>query len=443
MSNTEARKDVIRRLAFKKAVSDTYSAVKRLELEAESFAAKDADGTQYGEQKIQSVAQEGVAIAGNVTLEAARSACIEFKVSHEVLAAQENKNPQEIPEGSTCVDITDDAQRQNVLKNMAAEKRVVENRHNATTVSGNKGGHMDGLLGTQRRKAEAQQAAVREKKLKQHRQQSLRKNAVQKHLREHEPYKARYARFSNSNGKQAASKSVRQCIQEVWQKIKVLAAKVVEKLSGVSLYILLGVLVVVLLVLITGAVAAVVGSPMGILLADETNDPNSIPISVIVREINAEFEEELEHIIASHPECDEVNIHYLYPEDQSWKDFWPEILALYAVDANMNRGETVMVLNAESKNRIREIFWQTHSIDAVVEVVGVPTRNDPNEETIEESETDGLEDLTEDQSPMYSSVLNISVHSKTIDQICMLHGFSREQIDIMIELLRESIWGIF
>lgn len=439
MPNTEARKDAIKRLAFKKVVSDTYSTVKHLEMEAESFAVKDADSTQYGEQKIRSVAQEGVATAGNVTLEAARSACIKFKTSHEVLVAQENKIPQEIPEGSTCVDITDDAQRQNVLKNMTAEKRVVENRHNATTVSGNKEGHMDGLLGTQRRKAEAQQAAVREKKLKQHRQQSLRKNAVQKHLREHEPYKARYARFLNSNGKQAASKSVRQCIQEVWQKIKALAAEIAEKLSGASLCILVGVLVVILLVLITGAVAAVVGSPMGILLADEANDPNSIPILVIVQEINTEFEEELERIIASHPECDGVNIHYLYPEGQTWKDFWPEILALYAVDANMNRGEDVAVLDADSKNRIREIFWQMHSIDVVVETVEIPTIIDPDEENVEDSETDDFEDLTEKQSPMYNSVLSISIYSKTVDQMCMELGFEGEQIDIMHQLLVNSI----
>ena len=232
-------------------------------------------------------------------------------------------------------------------------------------------------------------------------------------------------------------------VSEAWQRIKALAAKGASKVSSAAWPVLLVCAIVLFSVLMFGSITAIVGSPMGILVADETNDPNSIPIATIVQEINAEFEASIAAEIAAHPECDEVKIHYLYPDGQTWRDFWPEILALYAADANMNRGETVMVLNAESKNRIREIFWQMHSIDAVVEVVGVPTRNDPNEETIEESETDGLEDLTEDQSPMYSSVLNISVHSKTIDQICMLHGFSREQIDIMIELLRESIWGIF
>ena len=115
MSNTEARKEAIKRLAFKKAALDTHNVVKRLELEVESMAAEDADSTQYGEQKIQSVAQEGAATAGNVTLEAARSACIKFKTSHEVLVAQENKIPQKFPEGSTPVNITDEAQRQNAV----------------------------------------------------------------------------------------------------------------------------------------------------------------------------------------------------------------------------------------------------------------------------------------------------------------------------------------
>lgn len=305
---------------------------------------------------------------------------------------------------------------------------------------------MDGFSGVQRRKAEAQQAAVREKKLKQHRQQSLRKNAVQKHLREHEPYKARYARFSNSNGKQAASKSVRQCIQEVWQKIKGLAAKVVEKLSGVSLYILLGVLVVVLLVLITGAVAAVVGSPMGILLADEANDPNSIPISVIVQEINTEFEEELERIIASHPECDEVNIHYLYPEGQTWKDFWPEILALYAVDENMNRGEDVAVLDADSKNRIREIFWQMHSIDVVVEMVEVPSSSFPRPEqegdySDEEKNEEDFDDIQKIELSKTSQVLerryilHIIISSERLDYMADVFCLNQEQRSTLYELL--------
>ena len=46
------------------------------------------------------------------------------------------------------------------------------------------------------------------------------------------------------------------------------------------------------------------------------------------------------------------------------------------MDENMNRGEDVAVLDADSKNRIREIFWQMHSIDVVVETVEVPVENE-------------------------------------------------------------------
>lgn len=412
MARKDSRKDAIKRMSFKRIATAGIQKAKQMADALQQNVSEETSDTKYGEQMIQAAAEDAAAIAGEVSLESVRHSYIQFCPPREISAAQEStippENPEELFVSSQIGDgMYPDAEMQNVHRS-AREK---------------------------------QKTSVQ--KMAQLREQTIRRGALQKHLEKNDPHKAKTAKLPRTGKKRAASEGVRQIASEAWQGIKALAAKVASKVSSAAWPVLLVCVIVFLAMLMFGSIAAIVGSPMGILVADETNDPNSIPIATIVQEINAEFEAAIAAEIAAHPECDEVKIHYLYPDGRSWKDFWPEILALYAVDASMNWGEDVVMLDAESKNRIREIFWQMHSIDAVVEVVGVPTRNDPNEETIEESETDGLEDLTEDQSPMYSSVLNISVHSKTIDQICMLLGFSREQIDIIIELLRESIWRIF
>lgn len=412
MAHEDSHKDAIKRMTFKRIATAGIQKAKQLDDALQQNVSEETSDTKYGEQMIQTAAEDSAVIAGDVSLELVRHSYIQFCPPREISAAQESKIPPENPEG------------------------VFESSEIG-------GGMYSGaeIQNASRSAKEKQKTSVQ--KMAQLREQTIRRGALQKHLEKNDPYKAKVAKLPCAEKKRAASEGVRRMASDAWQRIKALATKVVSKLSSAAWPVLLVCVIVLLAMLMFGSIAAIVGSPMGILVADETNDPNSIPISTIVQEINAEFEAAIAAEIEAHPECDEVKIHYLYPDGQTWKDFWPEILALYAVDANMNRGETVVVLNAESKNRIREIFWQMHNIDAVVEIVEVPTRNDPNEETIEESETDGLEDLTEDQSPMYSSVLNISVHSKTIDQICMLLGFSREQIDIIIELLRESIWIIF
>lgn len=51
---------------------------------------------------------------------------------------------------------------------------------------------------------------------------------------------------------------------------------------------------------------------MGILFADETGDPNAIPIASIVQETNTAFGQAINEIVAAHPECDEVDIQYHY-----------------------------------------------------------------------------------------------------------------------------------
>lgn len=86
--------------------------------------------------------------------------------------------------------------------------------------------------------------------------------------------------------------------------------------------------IALLLVMVAGAAAAIISSPMGILFADETGDPNAIPIASIVQETNTAFGQAINEIVAAHPECDEVDIQYHYETGRTWQSYWPEVLAV-------------------------------------------------------------------------------------------------------------------
>ena len=91
-------------------------------------------------------------------------------------------------------------------------------------------------------------------------------------------------------------------------KIKALLSQTVRH-AAQSLLALLGAGgVVLLLAMVIGAAAAVIGSPMGILFADESGDPNSIPIAEIVADTNADFGAAVNDIVSAHPECSETTI---------------------------------------------------------------------------------------------------------------------------------------
>ena len=84
--------------------------------------------------------------------------------------------------------------------------------------------------------------------------------------------------FSGGGIKQAALGRVRTVLQAAWLRLKAVLARTIRRAVG-SLMALLGAGgVVLVLAMVIGAAAAVIGSPMGILFANESNDPNSIPL---------------------------------------------------------------------------------------------------------------------------------------------------------------------
>ena len=226
------------------------------------------------------------------------------------------------------------------------------------------------------------------------------------------------------SNKQATVEAISRGVHYIAAKIKALLSQTVRR-AAQSLLALLGAGgVVLLLAMVIGSAAAVIGSPMGILFADESGDPNSIPIAEIVADTNADFGAAINEIVSAHPECSETTIAYDYEDGHTWASYWPEVLAIFAVDTNLNSDSDVIVINAAQKQSIQDAFWSMHEITYEVEEVDTtpePTEDDPDPE----QQTD--------------YILHITVSSKTVDELAELYNFTQDQNDILHELLSDEM----
>ena len=224
--------------------------------------------------------------------------------------------------------------------------------------------------------------------------------------------------------RQAALGRVRTLLQAALLRLKAILARTIRRTAG-SLLALLGAGgVVLLLAMVIGAAAAVIGSPMGILFADESGDPNSIRIAGIVAETNADFGTAINDIVSAHPECSETTMEYDYEDGHTWASYWPEVLAVFAVQNNLNNDGDVVVIDESKKRLIQDTFWTMHEISAEVEEVTVtpePTEDEP------------------DPEPVTEYILHITVSSKSVDALADLYRFTQDQRDILHQLLSEEM----
>ena len=226
------------------------------------------------------------------------------------------------------------------------------------------------------------------------------------------------------SNKQATVEAISRGVHYIAAKIKALLSQTVRR-AAQSLLALLGAGgVVLLLAMVIGAAAAVIGSPMGILFANESGDPNSIPIAEIVADTNADFGAVINDIVSAHPECSETTITYDYEDGHTWASYWPEVLAVFAVHTNLTADNDVVVINATQKQRIQDTFWAMYGIAYEIEEVDItpePTEDDPDPE----QQTD--------------YILHITVSSKTVDELAQLYNFTQDQKDILHELLSDEM----
>ena len=231
-------------------------------------------------------------------------------------------------------------------------------------------------------------------------------------------------KLPTSSNKQATVEAISRGVQYIAAKIKALLSQTVRR-TAQSLLALLGAGgMVLLLAMVIGAAAAVIGSPMGILFADESGDPNSIPIAEIVADTNADFGAAINDIVSAHPECSETTMEYDYEDGHTWASYWPEVLAVFAVQNNLNNDGDVVVIDEGKKRLIQDTFWAMHEISAEVEEVTAtpePAEGEP------------------DPEPVTEYILHITVSSKSVDALADLYRFTQDQRDILHQLLSEEM----
>ena len=101
-----------------------------------------------------------------------------------------------------------------------------------------------------------------------------------------------------------------------------------------------------------------------------------------------------------------------------------EVLAVFAVQSNLNNDGDVVVIDESKKQLIQDTFWAMHEISAEVEEVTTtpePTEDEP------------------DPEPVTEYILHITVSSKSVDALADLYRFTQDQRDILHQLLSEEM----
>jgi len=163
-------------------------------------------------------------------------------------------------------------------------------------------------------------------------------------------------------------------------------------------------------------IGLIVASPFGIFFAGDNTEPDTVPISAAVAQVNYDFNENLETIQSS-VDIDDVVV------EGSLAD-WPEVLAIFAVKvAGSEDVDTtdVATLDPERIEKLKAVFWDMNSLSSYVETINHPDSN-PD---------DDVDDSWSEK------ILHITIAHKTAADMTAIYNFSEKQNILMEELLAE------
>jgi murein DD-endopeptidase MepM/ murein hydrolase activator NlpD len=170
---------------------------------------------------------------------------------------------------------------------------------------------------------------------------------------------------------------------------------------------------VLALFLIIIAVAALFASPFGILFSDENKDAGVTPVSVVIQEVNEEYNQRIEDIKNDNT-WDTLDVQYV-GTGGSRGNVWIDILAVFAVKtALIDDGMDVVTIDQTRVDLIREVFWDMTEIDHWIETV---------KHTDSEGET------------WYEYILHIVITQRTAGEQAEIYDFNDNQNELLEELL--------
>ena len=424
MSADNRRRNLVRRAIMQSAVRGSAQRAKQAATEP------DTDTTDCGEQTIQNRAEQAVGTAENAAISTARISYKQFRVMQDKREQRQKSTEKAAPVAKSqtasqpTIEVLSQQERREQFKRGRFRAIAIEKAKPQTPKA-------DSAL-PQEQISQSQLIKTRQQSLK---RQHFIREAVRRHFQRQAEQRAATSitapmRIESptlpgmTTPKKAAATRLQALFRYLMSAIKQLLARTARR-TAATLAALLGAGgVVLMLAMVIGAAAAVIGSPMGILFADESGDPNSIRIEEIVAETNADFGEAINEIVAAHPECGETTIEYDYEDGHTWASYWPEVLAVFAVHANLNSDSDVVVIDEGKKLLVQNTFWSMHQIDSEIETVTTtsePTEDEPDPESVTEH------------------ILHITVSSKSVAELAEEYNFTQDQRDILDELLSDEL----
>ena len=165
--------------------------------------------------------------------------------------------------------------------------------------------------------------------------------------------------------------------------------------------------VAVVVILVICLVALVVFSVFGIFFSGESNDPNAVPPSAAVAQINQEYADTLSGYQTG-GSYDSVEIVGRPPS-------WVDVFAVFSVKTVTEDGVDVVVLDTDRVERLRTVFWDMTKITTETKTVDHPA--------------------TDDTDAWTETVLVITVTPRTTDDMRVFYDFTEEQNAALDELL--------
>lgn len=376
---------------------------------------------EYAQEKVETAAQDSAYAAGDFTFQAAKLPYRAYRKALQQRQAEKAVIPEEVSPPKAR-DTADAAAPEAASKRQRYRRKLTQNK----------------AVQVQARQKAVRNAATDSPQFsqpdwrQQFRKRQIQVKAVRAKIAEAEARRTAARTLPAPKLPKSTSKPVREQLQRMARylldKLKQLLAHAASAVINTLVYLVGAGGVVLILALVIGAAAAILGSPMGILFADESGDPDSIPIAEIVLEANTEFGEAISDLVAAHPECSSTEFHYEYEDGHTWASYWPEVLAVFAVQHNLNGDDDVIVMDREKADLLIDTFWTMHQIDSRVETIEIPASG--NEEGGEEKPP---------SPPQVERILHITIRSKTVDTLAADYHFTQDQCDILHLLLSDEM----
>ena len=209
----------------------------------------------------------------------------------------------------------------------------------------------------------------------------------------------------------ASAKAIAAAVKATIASVKSLAAAIAAG-GGIA----------VLVIVIVCLIGLIVGSCFGIFFAGDSGG-TGYTMSAVVREINLEYENNLEEI--------KTGSTYDVLEMTGSDAVWLDVLAVYAVriTTDPTNPQEVATMDNSKKALLKEIFWAMHEISSY-------TSTETVTQTVEVDDGEG--GTIEEEVEVEVTTLYITVTHKTADEMADTYSFTADQRQQLAELLAKE-----